>query len=141
MSLRKPSTSECPLPDGAQRLMRSRLAILDYLRQADEGPRSSRWSSLRDAARRRWEGHPARLAAGLAAPLLSHWGRRHPLALIAIAIAGGALLVLARPWRLVSLTGLLMAALKSPHLASAAISALATSQARPQPHDRDPRPR
>ncbi|MEY4712968.1 MAG: hypothetical protein RIS88_2418 [Pseudomonadota bacterium] len=133
----------------SERLARTRLAILDYLQErqagtrtradAQDGPRhaGSGWRGLREAGQRYWHGHPARLVVRLAAPLLAHWGRRHPLAFIGIAAAAGALLLLARPWRLISATGLLVAALKSPHLASLAMTALASGRAglrrRPRP--------
>lgn len=133
----------------SERLACTRLAILDYLQNrqagarttadAPEGPRraGSSWRGVREAGQRYWQGHPARLFTRLAAPLLAHWGRRHPLAFIGIAAAAGALLLLARPWRLLSATGLLVAALKSPHLASLAMTALASGRAglrkRPRP--------
>ncbi len=139
-----------PETQAGDRLAQSRLAILDYLQQSRHGGEpapedqedaapggASRWTTLRESVRRYWEEHPARLAAGLAAPLLSHWGRRHPAAFIALAAGLGAALVMARPWRLISLTGVLVAVLKSPHLASMAMSLLATSRSRA----RDPRSR
>ncbi len=130
---------------GGQRLAQSRLAILDYLQRTRHGgvppqpdapeepapPRACAWRGVREAGRRYWEGHPARLVAGLAAPWLGHWGRRHPLAFLALAAAAGAALVMARPWRLVSVTGLLVAALKSSNLASLAMSLLAASRSHP----------
>ena len=125
----------------AQRLARSRLTLLDYLQQsARDTPSSeaqaSTWRSARDAARHHWEDHPARLVAGLVGPLLSHWGRRHPLAFLGIAAAIGAALVMARPWKLISVTGVLIAALKSSNLASLAMSVLAARRA--PPRDRGP---
>lgn len=134
----------------AQRLAQSRLAILAYLQQghdpkshtkgaqdtASSQAQASPWRSARDAARRHWEDHPARLAAGLVAPLLSHWGGRHPLAFLGIAAAIGAALVMVRPWKLMSVTGVLVAALKSSNLASLAMSVLAARRAAPR--DREP---
>ena len=133
------------------RLGQSRLAILAYLRQSREGTplpepegdipdgsRSRRWADLRAAGRRYWERHPARLATRLLAPALAFWGRRHPLAFIALALVPGALLILARPWRLVSVTGLALAALKSPHLASLLMSALASFRPHARHGDRAP---
>ncbi len=134
-------------PDASEQLARTRLAILEYLQQRQPGAAAnanadsagtgaspspqdegSRWSGLREAGRRYWQGHRARLVVRLATPLLAHWGRRHPLALVGIAAAAGVLLVLARPWRLVSVTGLLLAALKSPQLASLAMTLLASAR-------------
>jgi len=128
---------------GSERLARSRLALVDYLAhtrgatqpapESSEAPSaraSTLWRHVRDVARRYWEGHPARLLLALASPLLARYGQRHPLALVAGAAGAGALLVLARPWKLISLTGMLVAALKSPHLASLAMSILARGGAR-----------
>ncbi|MEY2802579.1 MAG: hypothetical protein RL513_2164 [Pseudomonadota bacterium] len=129
--------------DAAQRLARTRLAILEYLQQRQHGPASSAggdtpppyaqdsgagWRGLRDAVRGHWQGQRAPLLVRLATPLLAHWGRHHPLALIGIAAAAGVLLVLARPWRMVSVTGLVLAALKSPYLASLAMNLLASGR-------------
>lgn len=134
--------------DASDRLGRTRLALLEYLQGRQHGSPSagedpseqwrvaSRWRGLREAGQRYWQGHPARLLARLATPLLAHWGRRHPLAFIGIAAAAGAMLLLARPWRLISVTGLLVAALKSPHLASMVMTALASGRSglRRRPH-------
>ena len=137
MSSQAPADAANTAQAGAQGLAQSRLAILEYLQQAQEthtmGAQdtassqadATSWRGARDTARRPREDHPARLAIGLIAPLLSHWGRRHPLALLGIAAAIGAALVVARPWKLISVTGVLVAALKSSNLASLAMSALA----------------
>ena len=133
---------------GAQRLARSRLAILTYLQQGqakdsptpgaqDAAPSQAAlppWGRAREAMRHHWQDHPARLAAGLVAPLLSHWGGRHPLAFLGIAAASGAVLVMARPWKLISVTGVLVAALKSSNLVSLAMSTLATCRTPPRNH-------
>lgn len=140
----QPDAIHTPLA-GAQRLARSRLAILAYLEHghAKDAPAhgaqdaasspaaATPWRSAREAVRRHWQEHPARLATELVAPLLSHWGRRHPLAFLGIAAAIGAALVMARPWKLISVTGVLVAALKSSNLASLALSALATRHTPP----------
>jgi hypothetical protein len=133
---------------GAQRLARSRLAILDYLRQGHESRTSDGrdsahsptgttvWRGACDAMRRHWEDHPAKLALELATPLLSHWGQRHPLAFLGIAAGTGAALVIARPWKLISVTGVLVAAIKSSNLTSLALSTLAARRA--PARDREP---
>lgn len=134
----------------AQRLVQSRLAILAYLQlghpsasqtesaqdTASSQAPASPWRSAGEAARRHWEDHPAHLAAGLITPLLSRFGQRHPLAFLGIAAAIGAALVMARPWKLISVTGVLVAALKSSNLASLAMSVLAARRAAPR--DREP---
>lgn len=118
--------------DAAQRLARTRLAILDYLQRRQHGPASNAGSDgtppdAQDSGAR-WSGQRAPLLVRLATSLLAYWGRRHPLALVGIAAAAGILLVLARPWRLISVTGVLVAVLKSPHLAKLAMSLLASGR-------------
>ena len=150
MSSQAPADAANTAQAGALGLAQSRLAILEYLQQA-QGQEShtkraqdtassqadaTSWRDARDTARRHWEDHPARLAIGLVAPLLSHWGRRHPLAFLGIAAAIGAALVVARPWKLISVTSVLVAALKSSNLPSLAMSVLAARRA--PPRDRGP---
>jgi hypothetical protein len=126
-----------PHGTGRGRLARSRLALLDYFAHtpgaappapdSSEAPSASGptfWRSAREAACHYWEGHPARLLLALASPVISRWGQRHPLAFVAGAAGAGALLVLARPWKLISVSSVLLAALKSPHLSSLAMSIL-----------------
>ncbi len=146
-----PSATTPASTPGAQRLARTRLAILAYLQagQRDaagsqaqghgspaDDEQASPWRGARDAGHRYWQAHPVRLAAGLVAPWLARWGQRHPLVYLALAAGIGAALVAARPWKLVSLTGLLVAALKSSNLASLALTALAAT--REHPRERNP---
>ena len=66
------------------------------------------------------------MAVELANPLMRGYARRKPLQLLGISLAAGAALTFARPWRLISLTTLLVALLKSSqlsHLFMAAMSA------------------
>lgn len=76
-------------------------------------PNQSPWQGLREAAGVWWQSHPAHLALELAEPLFEKYARAHPMRVLAVSAAAGAALVLARPWRLISVTGLLVAALKS----------------------------
>lgn len=124
------------------RLARTRLAIIEHIQvsrhghaapQADDLPPDpaaqaaaahGRWAGLRAAGREYWAHHPARMATQLATPVVSAYARRHPIRLLAVSAAAGALLVLARPWKLISVTGLALAALRSPQLSSMVLSAL-----------------
>jgi hypothetical protein len=66
------------------------------------------------------------MAVDLATPLMRSYARRKPLQLLAISAAAGAALTFTRPWRLISLTTLIVALLKSSqlsHLLMAAASA------------------
>ncbi|HSW19993.1 MAG TPA: hypothetical protein VLJ86_22430 [Ramlibacter sp.] len=82
-----------------------------------------RFAGLGEAGREYWRNHPARLVAELATPAMSAYAQRHPARFLAFAAGAGALIYLARPWRLISVTGLAIAALRSPQLSSALISA------------------
>jgi hypothetical protein len=73
-----------------------------------------------------WRYHPAHMAVDLATPVLRGYARRKPLQLLGISMAAGAALTFARPWKLLSLTTILVAVLKSSqlsHLFMAAMSA------------------
>ena len=90
-----------------------------------EGP--GLWQDLRQAAGAWWQAQPARLALEVAEPLFVRYTQAHPVRVLAVAAAAGAAFVLLRPWRLISITGLLVAALKSTQL-----SALAAAVLRPR---------
>lgn len=82
------------------------------------------FSRVGRAAKSYWRHHPARVGLQVATPLLSQFARRKPVAYVGIAVAAGALLMVARPWRLVSVTGVLLALAKSPQLAGVVMSAM-----------------
>lgn len=78
------------------------------------------------AARTWWRYHPAHMAVDLATPMMRSYARRKPLQLLGISLAAGAVLTFVRPWRLISVTTLIVAVLKSSqlsHLMTAAMSA------------------
>jgi hypothetical protein len=88
-------------------------------RQGDDGRRRGHpWSEVASrVVRRWWRRHPANAAGQLARPLLERYAREQPAKLIAAAAATGALVVLLRPWRLLSITAMLGAALKTSDVA------------------------
>lgn len=88
------------------------------------------WRTLRRTARAWWRSHPAHLAVEVGQPILDKYAATHPLKLLAISAAVGGAVVLAKPWRLISLTGLLIAALRSTQ-----VSGLVASLLSPEPHD------
>lgn len=110
--------------------------------EADGHPaHSALWQGMRQAASAWWQAHPARLALELAEPVFEHFARTHPLRVLAVSAATGAALVVIRPWRLMSVTGLLMAALKStqmPALASALLRPTPTGAASGGSRESDP---
>jgi hypothetical protein len=92
---------------------------------SEEPGSSSGWLSIaRDSLRAWWEFHPARVVGAVAEPVLAEYARHRPIKLIGIAAGVGALLVVTRPWRLVSVGGLAVAALKSSQLSNFALTFL-----------------
>ena len=71
----------------------------------------------RNIGERWWRRHPANAVVQLARPVLGRYARQKPAKLIAIAAGTGALLVLVKPWRLLSVTALIAAALKTSDVA------------------------
>lgn len=115
-----------------ERLAASRKALVNYMNhEEDKDVRSSSpaddgmeglgaevsdsgiWSTVKHSARVWWHHHPAQLALNLAKPALSRYAEEKPLQLLGLAAAAGAATVVIRPWRLISLTGLLFAAIKA----------------------------
>lgn len=83
-----------------------------------------RLGALRQAIRVWWFRHPASSAVELARPLLGDYARVHPFRLLGMAAAVGATAVLVRPWRMMSVGGLLAAAVKSSGLSGILFSLL-----------------
>ncbi|MDM0031736.1 hypothetical protein QTI33_06210 [Variovorax sp. J22P271] len=76
------------------------------------------WSSVaRGVVRRWWRRHPANAAGQLARPLLDRYAREQPAKLVGAAAAAGALVVLVKPWRLLSITAVLAAVVKTSDVA------------------------
>jgi hypothetical protein len=82
-----------------------------------------------------WRHHPAHMGVELATPALSAYAERKPMQYLAIAAGVGAVLMLLRPWRLISVTGLIVALVKSSQLSSLVLSAMSGAE-----YGRDPRP-
>lgn len=75
-----------------------------------------------------WRHHPAHMALELATPALSGYAKRKPAQFLGIAAAAGAVFLVARPWKLISATGLLMAVLKSSQLSGLVLSAVSAAR-------------
>ena len=84
------------------------------------------FSKITYAARMWWHRHPASAAVELANPLLSEYARVHPFKLLGISVAAGAALVVVRPWRMVSASTLLVAAIKSSGLSNTLLTMLSS---------------
>jgi hypothetical protein len=137
------------MSDAADKLARTRLAIIEHVHRkeirkdrrgaAAHDEEGDPWSAAEEAAasggggwfsrvssaaRSYWRHHPARMGLQMATPALSAYARRHPGAYVSVAAIAGAVFMIVRPWRLISITGVLVALAKSPQLASVVMSAV-----------------
>ena len=71
----------------------------------------------RGVVRRWWRRHPANAVGLVARPGVERYAREQPAKLVAAAAAAGALVVLVRPWRLLSITAVLAAVVKTSDVA------------------------
>lgn len=78
-----------------------------------------------------WRHHPFNAAVDLARPMVQGYARQHPVKLIGIAAAAGAAAVILKPWRLVSIGGLLLATVKSSGLSSVVMSLISRRPSHP----------
>jgi len=139
----------------SDRLDRTRLALIEHVHRKERKPQraqaqgdvgehedAEQWeaaeaaaasggggwmSRISRAAKSYWRHHPARMGVQMATPVLSAYARKQPLAYVSISAAAGAALTFARPWRLISVTGLVVAVLKSSQLSSLLMSALSAA--------------
>jgi hypothetical protein len=150
------------MSDASDKLARSRQAILEHIarRQRRHDPREEPplgadadpyaafvddgdapaagggwFGHFSHAVRTWWRYHPAHMAVDLATPLMRGYARRKPLQLLAISAAAGAALTFTRPWRLISLTTLIVALLKSSQLSHLLMAAMSAADYR-KDHDR-----
>ncbi len=84
------------------------------------------WRTLRRTAKAWWRSHPAHLAVEVGEPLLGKYAAANPKKLLAISAVLGGAVVLAKPWRLISVTGLLIAALRSTQMSGLLASLLSS---------------
>ena len=100
---------------------------------------SGTWQILTQAVRAWWQHHPVQLAVDIGRPFLSKFARDKPMQLLGIAAGVGASVVFIKPWRLMSLTGLAIAAFKSTNLSSTLLSMLPRAvQRRNARHEQPP---
>lgn len=87
-------------------------------RAARNASRGFPWGSVaRNVAQRWWQRHPANAVGQLAKPLLAQYAREQPVKLMAVAATAGAVMVVLRPWRLLSATALAALLFKSSDVA------------------------
>jgi len=90
------------------------------------------WRTVRRTASTWWQSHPAHLAVDVVHPMIEKYAQANPLKLLGVAAAVGAVVVIAKPWRLISVTGLVVAAFRSTQMSSLIASVLSSPPARPQ---------
>ena len=95
--------------------------------QSRQPPRGGWTGRLGYATRAWWRHHPAHMAIEMATPALADYAHHRPGRLLAISAVAGAALVLARPWKLISATGLLVAILKSSQISTLVMSAMSAA--------------
>jgi len=143
----------------ADKLAKTRLAIVEHVyrkenkherREADieyDGQESRpAWSDdeggsgvagwfagAKRAASSWWRSHPASMGLELATPMLSSFARKKPMQFLAIAAVLGAVTVVARPWRLISVGGVIVALVKSTQLSGVVMSAMSAAGNRRSP--------
>ena len=143
------------MTSAGDRLARTRLAIIEHVHRKQGKPDRARAQRARGekedgeqweaaeaaaatargglfrrigrAARTYWRHHPARVGVQMATPVLSMYARKHPAAYLGVAALAGVAFMIARPWRLISVTGLLVALAKSPQLAGVVMAAMSGS--------------
>ncbi|MDB5885239.1 MAG: hypothetical protein JWR74_1410 [Polaromonas sp.] len=86
----------------------------------------SLFNNLKHAARLWWNRHPASAAVELASPFLMDYARANPFKLVGVSAVAGAAVVVLRPWRMVSVSALLVTAVKSSGLSNTLITMLSS---------------
>lgn len=81
--------------------------------------------SLRRGARTWWQSHPVHGVVELAQPALEDYAQRRPFKLVGIAAGAGAALTLLKSWRVLSLTGVAIALIRTSDIKGAARSLMA----------------
>lgn len=93
--------------------------------RVQRAPGSSTLAVVRHAFNAWWQFHPARAMGAIAEPFVEEFAERRPFRLLAISMAAGAAIAVVRPWRLMSVGGIALAALKSSRVSNAALNYLA----------------
>jgi hypothetical protein len=128
-----------------QRLAASRQALLRHMShesgeqdphtdgdsaERDIDASSGTWGLLKTVVTSWWHNHPAHVAMDVVKPLMQTYARDKPLQLLGISAGIGVVVAVLRPWRLISVTGLLLAAAKSAEV-SGVVKSLLTRDSMP----------
>ena len=130
-----------------ERLAISRRAIVRHMHKNDEhveqvsqendagkafGEQSSalpsgNWNLFKQAVRSWWYHHPAKIVVEIANPLIGQYAKANPVKLLGVSAGIGAAVVFLKPWRLISVGGILLAAMKSADISGALMSMVSGS--------------
>lgn len=86
-----------------------------------------KWSTLKRVVRAWWDHHPANVALDIAKPLVGQCARKYPFRVLGIAAGVGAAFIFFKPWRLMSLGGIVLAAMKPSDITGVVLSMLTPS--------------
>jgi len=117
--------------DGAQRTFEGGSHSVRSARPHSSGLKGL-WRTVRRASSAWWRSHPAHLAVDVCHPMFEKYARENPLKLVGVAAAVGAAVVIAKPWRLISVTSVLVAAMRSTQMSSLVASFLSSTSERPR---------
>lgn len=135
-------------PTPRERLAASRRAIIRHMSKDDrqmtrnddapyelgeesrlsQAGRSFWLSAMARAIQTWWRQHPFSMAVDVARPVLGRYAQNQPLKLLAVAAGIGAVAVLIKPWRLLSVGGIALAAVKSAAVPSVLMSMFSTGE-------------
>lgn len=88
------------------------------------------WNAVKHAFFTWWHRHPASTVVELSKPIMSNYASSHSIKLLGISAAFGAVVILAKPWRIMSAGNWLVATIKLSGLRSTVVSLLMQSRKR-----------
>lgn len=100
-------------------------AIGEHVRRNGK-PRAGWWPVFSSLAKTWWHRHPLNAVTHMAKPVIASYAKREPVKLLGAAALLGVVIVVARPWRLISAGALLAAALRPSEISAFAMTMLAS---------------
>lgn len=85
-------------------------------------PPTGTWALIKNTVLSWWYHHPANIAVDIVKPLIGRYGRSNPVKLLGISAGVGVAVVMLKPWRLISIGGILLAIMKSADISGALLS-------------------
>lgn len=91
------------------------------------GAGRSSWEIFKHTIKVWWHHHPANIACDMVQPLVKIYATDHPYKILAVSAGVGAAVVFIKPWRLVSVSAILLSAIKSSNISSVVMTLLTSS--------------